>query len=69
MTLRVDLHISGSRCVIWRHGQHYIDVRRGPHYDTAECVRNGRVYRYVRINPSPAYAARQVISLIREELL
>jgi hypothetical protein len=68
--MRVDTHISGSRCVIWRTSEHYIDVRhtQDPTYDIAECVRSGQVYRREHVyvaDGAPAHVAQ----LIREELL
>lgn len=69
MALRVETHISGSRCVIWRTKEHYIDVRKTPRCEIAECVRNGHVYRRVPLSLNTLHAAEEVIVLIREELL
>ncbi len=71
MSLRVETHYSCSRCVIWKHREHYIDVRqdhRSTRYETAECVRNGRVYRLVIIDLAKD-APAQVMALVREELI
>jgi Zn ribbon nucleic-acid-binding protein len=71
MNLTVTRHIAGARCVIYRNPEHYIDVRkdaRTPRYETAECVRQGRVYRRQPIDLAQDPAA-QVLQLIREELV
>ena len=73
MGLRVETHYSGSRCVIWRTQEHYIDVQANRSLsgkqDIAECVRNGHVYKRVGLSPDPAIAAEEVIQLMRKELL
>ena len=28
MTLRIETHYAGSRCVVWRNREHYVDVRK-----------------------------------------
>lgn len=71
MSLRVETHYSGSRCVVWKHREHYIDVRqdyRSTRYETAECVRNGQVYRRAAIDLAND-APQQLVQLIKEELL
>jgi hypothetical protein len=71
MTLQVNRQISGSSCVIYKHREHYIDVRtsvRSTRYHSAECVRNGQVYRRVDIDLA-GDAPEQIVQLVREELL
>ena len=70
MTLRVETHYAGSRCVVWRNREHYVDVRkdtRSDRYEVAECVRYGQVYRRVHIDMAHD-APNQLLQLIREEL-
>ena len=58
--------IGGSRIVVSRTAEHYIDVRkdtRRDRCDRAECVRSGHVYRSV-----PVTKPEQVVELIKEEL-
>lgn len=72
MSLRVDTHISGSHCVVWKTSEHYLDCRKGATragtpVTNIEAVRNGQVYR--RRQVVDAQAPEQVIQMIREELL
>lgn len=73
MSLRVDTHYSGSRCVIWRNKEHYIDVIKnvGPNQnqDRAECVRRGQVYKRLWLHTDPAIASVELIQLMRQELM
>ncbi len=65
--MRSSRDIGGSKIVIWRNREHYIDVKNDVRPDripVAECVRNGRVYRRTGVTKP-----EQVIKLIKEELL
>ena len=45
--MKVETHISGSRCVVFKTNEHYLDARtdvRRPWLTFIEIVRNGRVY-------------------------
>lgn len=70
MSLKVDTHISGSYCVVWRTREHYLDCRsvQAPWrtlFTRIEAVRNGQVYRklLVPIDISP----ETIIKVMREE--
>ena len=66
--MRVDTTIAGSRCVIYKHREHYIDVRHhSPRYELAECVRGGQVYRRHHIDLAQD-APAQLMQLVREEM-
>lgn len=72
MSLRVDTHISGSHCVVWKNSQHYLDCRKGKTragtpVTNIEAVRNGQVYRRKQVVDDAA--PEQVIQMIREELM
>lgn len=69
--LTVLKHISGSRLVILRNLEHYIDVRYGRHdnFDEVECVRRGRVYRRECIATWHDDCADRLLKIIKEELL
>lgn len=71
MNLRVDTHISGAHCVVWKNKEHYIDCRKSMTYGTPtttiECVRNGQVYK--RLGVLDAQAPEKIIELMREELV
>lgn len=71
MSLRVDTHISGSHCVVWKTPEHYLDCRSGTtpwgtQVTSIEAVRNGRVYRRKQVLDTEA--PEQIIQMIREEL-
>lgn len=68
--MKVDTHISGSHCVVWKHREHYIDCRKGSIYSTPatniEVVRNGQVCR--RLSVLDTEAPETIARLMREEL-
>lgn len=69
MNLRVDTHIAGSKVVVWRNREHYIDARedyRFPKYNFIEVVHSGRVRirELVHVDASP----ERIIELMRNEL-
>lgn len=71
MSLRVDTHISGSHCVVWKTSQHYLDCRKGKTragtpVTNIEAVCRGHVY--LRKQVLDAEAPEQIIQMIREEL-
>lgn len=71
MLLKVDRHISGSYCVIYKNKEHYIDCRKFYVYDTEvtyiECVLNGQVYK--RLKALNTEAPEIIINLIKELFL
>jgi Zn ribbon nucleic-acid-binding protein len=67
--MQVDSHIAGSRCVIYKNKNHYIDVRtHSTNFEVAECVKQGHVYKTVSIYLKDD-APYQVIKLVKEELI
>lgn len=71
MSLRVDTHISGSHCVVWKTPQHYLDcrsgaTRAGTPVTNIEAVRNGQVYRRKQVLDSEA--PEHIVQMVREEL-
>lgn len=69
--MRVDHHIGGSHCVVWKHQQHYLDCRKtlsygGTSATTIEAVRNGQVYRSIQVLDD--IAPETIIKWIKEEL-
>jgi hypothetical protein len=67
--MQVDSHIAGSRCVIYKNKNHYIDVRTySTYFELAECVKQGHVYKKVVIYLKDD-APHQVMSLVKEELI
>lgn len=68
--MKVETHIGGAHCVIWRTREHYIDCRkdaRRPHLTCIEVVRNGQVY--LRDTVENAFAPERVAHYMREEML
>lgn len=66
--MKVDTHISGSQCVVWRTKEHYIDARRDarrPHLTFIEVVRNGRVY--LRDTVGLCDTPKRIVELMRSE--
>lgn len=60
--------ISGSHCVVWRTREHYLDCRaHSDEMTEIECVRNGQVYRRIRVFNLDA--PWRIVQTIREELL
>lgn len=60
-------HHAGSRLVIWKHREHYIDVARmRGGEEVAECVRNGQVY--LRVPLHREQAPEELIQLMKREL-
>ena len=71
MSLRIDTHISGSHCVVWRTREHYLDCRKsttraGTPVTNIEAVRNGQVYRRKQVLDTEA--PEHIVQMIREEL-
>lgn len=69
--MRVDKHINGSHCVVWKHREHYLDCQKtlsygGTSATTIEAVRNGRVYRSIQVLDD--IAPETIIKWIKEEL-
>lgn len=71
MSLRIDTHISGSHCVVWKSREHYLDCKRGATragtpVTNIEAVRNGQVYRRKQVLDMEA--PEHIIQMIKEEL-
>lgn len=66
--MKVDTHISGSHCVVWKHKEHYLDCRvHGDTMTLIEAVRNGHVYR--REFAFNKEAPEVIIRTIKQELV
>jgi len=69
MSLRVDTHIGGSFCVVWKNREHYLDARRyygDCDFTAIELVDSGQVY--YRENVPNRRAPERIIKLMRERL-
>lgn len=71
MPLTVRTDIGGSKLVIFKHLEHYIDVKATgrplAHFTYIECVRQGRVY--LRDTVPDHCAPERIVELMRQELL
>ena len=68
MSLRVETHIAGSHCVVWKDREHYMECRRHDETTTLiECVWQGQVYRRKVIGNT--WAPEMIIQIAKEELL
>jgi hypothetical protein len=66
--MRVNTTTAGSRCVIYKNREHYIDVRHhSPQCELADFVLRGQVYKRVFIDLTED-APRQLMQLVREEM-
>jgi hypothetical protein len=66
--MRVNTTTSGSRCVIYKHRDFYVDVKHySENYELADFVHYGQVYRRVFIDLTKD-APRQLMQLVREEM-
>jgi hypothetical protein len=66
--MRVNTTTAGSRCVIYKNRDFYVDVKHySPRYELADFVLRGQVYRRVFIDLTKD-APRRLMQLVREEM-